>query len=272
LRHEPWIARRSGVENIGLAHLRRPVLRLRGGFTSAGVKIAPYLGTIICNGLFAAGLPAIMKVRRERSLGALNPLPFAMVMGNCLAWGSYGLFTRDPFIYLGNAPGILVGLFMFSTGVRYGTPEQVALLEAVCLGMAAAVIASAGLMSLVLPTPELCATLAVSIANAFMIAFFAAPLGSLVEILRSRDASSLCAPMIAMGFLNGALWCTYGLGTGKFGVAAPNAIAALLSAVQLALAFAFRRTADVSSGYLLEPDTAPPAAYVPLVDVDVEGS
>ena len=41
----------------------------------------------------------------------LNPIPFPIVVANCVAWVGYSIVTKDPYVFLANDPGVLLGLF-----------------------------------------------------------------------------------------------------------------------------------------------------------------
>ena len=48
--------------------------------------VAPSLGFVLANVMFFSGVPAMLRCKRNGSLGDMNPMPFPVVMANCLAW------------------------------------------------------------------------------------------------------------------------------------------------------------------------------------------
>ena len=42
----------------------------------------------------------------------MNPIPFVLILANCVAWVSYAVVTHDPFVFLANDPGVILGLFL----------------------------------------------------------------------------------------------------------------------------------------------------------------
>ena len=65
------------------------------------------------------------------ALQACNPLPFVFIVFNCCAWTTYAVVTRDPFVFLANDPGVLLGLYyLFSA---YGLADE-AVSPGFCLG------------------------------------------------------------------------------------------------------------------------------------------
>ena len=49
----------------------------------------------------------------------LNPIPFPVVVANCMAWVAYGIVNRDPYVFLANDPGLLLGLFYTLSAYGY---------------------------------------------------------------------------------------------------------------------------------------------------------
>ena len=80
-------------------------------------KFAPTLGVGICNKMFLSPMKAVRDVRKAGKLGALNPDPWVAMVGNTAAWTGYGVATLNPFVFLANAPGLLLGLFYTQTAI-----------------------------------------------------------------------------------------------------------------------------------------------------------
>ena len=49
----------------------------------------------------------------------LNPIPFPIVIANCVAWVAYAVVNKDPYVFLANDPGILLGLFYTLSAYGY---------------------------------------------------------------------------------------------------------------------------------------------------------
>jgi len=96
----------------------RPVVRHAVPTMSFATTTAPVIGALLTNGMYLAGVPAVQAARKKGSLGALNPLPFAMLLGNCVGWTSYGFLAEDYYLVAGNMPGILLGLWMYATALK----------------------------------------------------------------------------------------------------------------------------------------------------------
>lgn len=49
----------------------------------------------------------------------LNPIPFPIVIANCVAWVAYAIVSKDPYVFLANDPGVLLGLFYTLSAYGY---------------------------------------------------------------------------------------------------------------------------------------------------------
>ncbi|KAF6005465.1 hypothetical protein F1559_005069 [Cyanidiococcus yangmingshanensis] len=47
----------------------------------------------------------------DKVLGVVNPLPYPLMLGNAIAWISYGFVESDYFVFWSNAPGMVLCLF-----------------------------------------------------------------------------------------------------------------------------------------------------------------
>ncbi len=49
----------------------------------------------------------------------LNPIPFPVVVANCVAWVGYSIVNKDPYVFMANDPGLLLGLFYTLSAYGY---------------------------------------------------------------------------------------------------------------------------------------------------------
>ena len=77
-------------------------------------------------------------------------------------------------------------------------------------------------------------------ANGILLLYYAAPLSTVVSVIKTRSATSINLPLACMQCLNGALWLGYGLAVSDLFIWIPNAIGTCTGAVLLLLLFAFR--------------------------------
>lgn len=186
-------------------------------------------------------------LREQQSIGPLNVFPFAMVFANCLAWTSYSLYVSDPYIFLSSAPGVIFGLYLFSTGLQYGTPSQRKEFEVSVMVSSSVVLISAAVMSMSNLSRETSEQLSLCIGTFFSLMYYLAPLSTIRRVFRTKNANSICAPMSFMGLINSMLWFLYGMGIRNPTLAIPNGFGAFLSLIQLIIAYVYR------SGAITEP-------------------
>lgn len=75
--------------------------------------ICPSLGMIVAWLMWLAPVKDLRDaVRRGAGLGDLNPTPWAMMLGNCVGWSSYGLLASNWFVFLANYPGFLISCWL----------------------------------------------------------------------------------------------------------------------------------------------------------------
>jgi solute carrier family 50 protein (sugar transporter) len=73
--------------------------------------LCPLLGVILANIMWLSSLKSVLSCRRSRTLGKVNPLPYAIIVHNCIGWVAYGILKLDYFIFFANAPGLVLGLY-----------------------------------------------------------------------------------------------------------------------------------------------------------------
>jgi solute carrier family 50 protein (sugar transporter) len=90
------------------------------------------------------------------------------------------------------------------------------------------------------PTPP-CFPPAAPLPAAILLIFYASPLSTLLEVLRTRCSASLNLPLSVMNVINGSLWLVYGLAISDYFIAVPNGVGAGLGVVYCALILTFPR-------------------------------
>lgn len=234
------LPRSAGLKTKSL-HFQN-VLAVRGGFappanlmTVFTEKVAPTMGTAIANGMFLAGLPAVQAARASQALGELNPVPFAMVLANCMAWVSYGCIIQNPYCYWSNAPGLLLGLYMVMTGMQLGSAEVRKSMERLVVSLATVLVLAGHASALVLQTQEQRRLLFGYVANGLLLLYYASPLTTMSKVIKDKSSASLNWPVSFMNVMNGSLWLVYGVAIKDLFISVPNTIGAILGLIQLAL-------------------------------------
>lgn len=81
--------------------------------------VCPAFGALTANLMFFA---PVRDVRESAvhgdGLGSLNPTPWAFMLGNTFGWVAYGLMLQNIFVFVGNAPGLLVSIWLNLQAVK----------------------------------------------------------------------------------------------------------------------------------------------------------
>ena len=221
--------------------------KLRGGngggaeMSALTATVCPALGFVLSNALYYSPVPSLQESVKKGDLGSLNPLPSALVVISANAWLCYGLSCKNPWIAATNLPGSIVGIYQLVTmlPLMKGHPK---------LGQVQAVILGGGTLTMGLWAKLIFggATAAARsyalglYATAICIILFASPLSTIADVIKTRDASSILAPLTASQCANCLLWTVYGIFSAKdIFVWGPNGTGLILGLVQLALKVVF---------------------------------
>ena len=63
----------------------------------------------------------------------LNPIPFPVVVANCVAWVGYAIVNKDPYVFLANDPGLLLGLFYTLSAYGYADVKVQITTDSLCV-------------------------------------------------------------------------------------------------------------------------------------------
>jgi solute carrier family 50 protein (sugar transporter) len=202
--------------------------------------VAPAIGVIIGNALFSSCIKSILDQRKLGvGLGSLNPTPFPLIVANCVGWVAYGLCAQDNWIFWGNTPGCLIGLWTCFSAVELCGPEEKLVGRKImyqCMGFVLLWILVGYVGVFVLKDLTKFRFLLGMTCSVVLGLFYGAPLTTLAKVVRQRDSSSLYPPLCALNFLSGAMWSLYGLfATNDPFVYGPNLVGALFGTIQLCL-------------------------------------
>ena len=208
--------------------------------------VFPLGGGFVALGMFSSPLRAVLKARRERTLGDLNPLPFAAQTANAIGWigYTYVIASQDlqasALIYWANHIGLLLGLFF--TVSCYGLANtktrdrQLAIL--LFFTFVLPLVGAIGVMTRM--SQHSLKLLWGFTANAILLLYYAAPLSTIITVLSTKSAATLHWPLAVMQIINGALWLGYGLAISDPFVWVPNGIGACTGVLLTTLIIVFR--------------------------------
>jgi solute carrier family 50 protein (sugar transporter) len=73
--------------------------------------VCPGAGTITATLMWVAPWKDIQQATARGRLDALNPLPWAFMLGNCIGWITYSILIQNIFVLMANAPGLLLSVY-----------------------------------------------------------------------------------------------------------------------------------------------------------------
>lgn len=221
--------------------------------------VAPALGVVTAILLFFSPLAAAHKAVAHGSLGTLNPIPFPLVAANCGGWVAYAITTKDPYVFLANAPGVIVGLYMMMISLRLSDTQTANRIILLVL-MSAALLEAVGFLGAmgVLLHNDL-KRLWGLVANGILLVFYASPLSSLLKVFQTRSNASIHLTMAVMTILNSALWVVYGLAIKNAYIWVPNSVGGILGLVQVILYIVFsgKKRSDIDEPLLASQSEEP---------------
>lgn len=204
--------------------------------------VFPAVGGLLGLGLSATPLPSVHALeRRNKGLGTFNPLPACVFLVNSGLWMLYGVAIRDPFIYLANAPAALMSFHITLRTYPLASLSLRRYMEGI-LGLGIMCVAGVGGLYLFFPSasPPLSATLLPlpekingAMASGINVLLYASPLSTLMEVLRTRDTSSILLLWTFTAIGCSVTWAVYGAATGQISVMVPHAFGLLLNILQL---------------------------------------
>mmetsp|Transcript_22388 Transcript_22388/g.56985 ORF Transcript_22388/g.56985 Transcript_22388/m.56985 type:complete len:240 (-) Transcript_22388:1105-1824(-) len=202
-------------------------------------SVVPALGAVISLAMYASPVQAVLAAQRSRQLGDLNPIPFAITVTNTIVWAVYGLIKHDPYVTAPNAMGVVVAVFCVLTSFSLAS-EQVRDRIRLLLCTEFAILSLLGVLTS-FSAGTLKAQLGIwgMAGNVVTLIYYAAPLSTMAEVIRTRNSASILLPLCIMNMLNAALWTTYGVAMADGYIYVPNGIGLVLSLAQLALALVF---------------------------------
>ncbi|KAG7337990.1 sugar efflux transporter [Nitzschia inconspicua] len=245
--------------------------------------ICPFLGCLIASTLFAAPINDLRKSLRERTLGSLNPNPWAILTGNCLGWCSYAYYTNDPFILASNLPGLVLSFWlnMGAAKLQYLAQVDAAIANRLDKSTEHATIGTTlqeNIKESLIYSPQDVLFLRVVIiwssvlvcvgwlgyfqghetqaigamVNINMIFFYAAPLQTMKTVIDTKCSDSIHSPTITLNCVNAAFWFLYGVARRDIVVWGPNSLGLCLGISQVALCLWYPKSGRQGGGGEME--------------------
>ncbi len=203
-------------------------------------KIAPVLGVFTSEFLALGPLSAVLECRKSKSLGALNPLIFPLLFGNSVGWVIYSSATLNPYVFAGNAGGVVLSLFYLLSAYSLTTCATTkSRLEIISLFLLA-LWCGVGFAAATMENKALGVNIIGFLGNAVVFLLFASPLLTFSKVISTKDSSSINRPFACCQVLNCVTWFAYGLAISDVYIALPNFVGLVLGLAQIALILIYR--------------------------------
>ena len=236
--------------------------------------LAPVIGIVLANIMWLAPLKDVYNARLSQQLGTLNPIPFTMILINCIGWTMYGVITNDMYLFFANCFGIIIGLFCSSSAMMFLLNENeskptanekwlIIHMEILMIGGVTFWILMIFIVGMILHGEDPSSLMIGVIGDIIAIVYYAAPLSSLYQVIVTSDASSMHVPTIIANLLNGAMWFIYGLSAiNSVLVWLPNGLGVLLAITQLTVVFIYNPRCVYCEGKQSEAHQTKPAPAI----------
>merc|ERR1711920_802058 len=183
----------------------------------------------------------MMRIVKDKSIGAMPLLPYSAMFANGTIWVTYGALLGNPAIWLPNMPAVFFGA-LYSAIFLKNTPTGADWLPRTPTYHALGV---AGIVSVVLGSTfclesSVAAQVVGILGNIVCVTMFAGPLSAIRTVLQEKSTRSLPLGMCIMTVVNCSLWTFYGAAMLEDPLIwFPNALGLLSGVVQLGLFMRF---------------------------------
>lgn len=232
----------SGPAIATMTNSAQSIINAGGAITSAVVvpgwvelcsKIAP-ISSII---LFAAPIPTILQIIKNKNVGTLPLLPYSSMASNAALWTTYGILRKESTIYTGNGVGLILAICYLLQFIRFSPSKSPTLPGSIKqhISITSIVIILSGIMT-ILPTIKSRTDTIGTLAVIFCIGMFTSPLSVLQNVIKTKSASSIPLPLALASVINCFLWLVTGIIKMKdLNVIIPNVLGLISGLAQISL-------------------------------------
>ncbi|KAK4875208.1 hypothetical protein RN001_011630 [Aquatica leii] len=194
---------------------------------------------------FLAGTLVCQKIVQKKSTGDISGLPFVSGFLSTSLWLRYGFLIGDHSLILVNTVGATLHFSYAVVFYLYSIKKTVILRQFFgSIGILLTILA----YSVYESNKEVSIKYVGFLCCVMTIMFFAAPLTSLLYVIKVKSAESLPFPIIFMSFIVSMQWFFYGVILKDTFIQIPNFLGCLLSGFQLSL-FCIYTKSPSSQGY-----------------------
>ncbi|MES1914411.1 MAG: hypothetical protein MHM6MM_006489 [Cercozoa sp. M6MM] len=145
-------------------------------------------------------------------IGAVNPMPFAMLCVNGFGGVAYAMVIKDSFLFVGNLAGALLGLYYSFQCTRFSSTKTLNTIITIVVGgfLLFSIVGFVVIMQWG-DDPHMQQLVMGFVAVGAGIVFFASPLSRIARVIRSWNAASIYLPLSALLVVNSLLWVVYAM-------------------------------------------------------------
>lgn len=190
------------------------------------------LATCLTLGMFSTGIHTVQKIKRKGT-GETPLLPFATQATATFLWLNYGIMKGDGALILVNTLGFLLNCLYILLFYWY-TPNKSSVYKTVSFFLISLFLVH--MYSVWQHThPQEAIDFLGFVAMVVTVGMFAAPLGQLSHVVRTRCTDSMSFPLAFMMLAQSLAWWWYGVIKDDFYIQFPNGCGSLLGLVQLGI-------------------------------------
>lgn len=182
-------------------------------------------GPVFFLGLQSSSLHTALKIKDNKSVGKLSPLPFVSLFTNCIIWTLYGLLKNDPIVLVPNGIGVITGgicTLVYNFYNKEKTPVKVYTTSLVI-----------SLVAFYLALQKEWQILG-SIGCVLAVAVSGSPLATIKTVIKEKSTAALPLSISLMTWLNCISWSAYGLlMANDVMIYGPNLLGLVLSSFQM---------------------------------------
>ncbi|KAL2918682.1 hypothetical protein HK105_201516 [Polyrhizophydium stewartii] len=203
--------------------------------------VVPGIGVLTALWIFVAPLASVRGIQDSQSIGAVNPLPFPMIVANCLCWLVYGLLVQDPYVFGPNIAGYQLGLYYTLTAYNHADAAFRSRVLTILVASSLLVFSGGFISFIVLHGQGDARTIMGSICVVILAVFYSAPLSTVRQVIKRRDSSPIDLTLAIASIANSSLWTVYGFAVSDGFIWGPNLLGVVFGAVQFGLMAIFPR-------------------------------
>jgi uncharacterized protein with PQ loop repeat len=182
--------------------------------------VAPILGICLTALLFWSPMLSLRKAKAAGTLGPVNPLPYCMMLWNCMGWALYSFLMEKGggYLFIANCTG-LVGLYYVPLCYRLATPAVCRKMELLFVGCGVVLAALGGVIQYSDAEPKQVLGVYASVVNYLLLL---SPLSVIANVIRTRNVAQFDPPYVIATIVVCAAWLFYGAALGDWNIGGPN--------------------------------------------------